>query len=540
MSNAPCRKERKKMADLIFEERVKQEKHPLDIWSDLLEYAKQGINAIKREDVFRFKWFGFFHLGPKFNSFMVRIRVPGGQISSEQLKTIGELANDYGWGFGDITTRQNIQLRTLTIEQIPSVVKRLNDVGLSTLGAGADNVRNITGCPLAGMNPEELIDLTDTVKEMQKHLLEHRELFNLPRKFNIAISGCGTNCCYPEIHDIGVAAVRMKQTPGQIRFVLFVGGKPGHTPYFAKPLGVFVPREEIVSVCHHLLEIFRDHGCRNNRTRARMCFLIEDWGIEKFRQELFRRFGKEFEPATDYIPHQEQRVDHMGIGRQKQPGMSYIGVPIIVGRLSGFQMAGLAKLAQNLGNGTLRLTNKQNLLLPYLPEANLEKIKQELMTMGFQWEKIGLRAHTVACAGNTFCKFSLTETKNLAHQIIQHLETTVLVPEDFKINITGCPNSCAQHLISDIGLLGTTTRINGQRVEAWDVFAGGRLDEKKSFSRLIFETVPVSELNQTLEWILRTYHENKQAGEPFREFCARFSTEELKQLFSKEASYISA
>ncbi len=522
------------MADLIFEEKIKQERHPLDSWGDLLEYAKAGINAIKREDVFRFKWFGFFHLGPKFNSFMVRIRIPGGEIRSDQMKTIGELANDYGWGFGDITTRQNIQLRTLTIEQIPTMVRRLNEVGLSTIGAGADNVRNITGCPLAGINPAELADLTGAIKELQRHLLDHRELFNLPRKFNIAVSGCGTNCCYQEIHDIGIVAVRMKQDPDQIRFLVYAGGKPGHTPYFSQSLGVLIDQEDIIPLSHHMIEIFRDHGYRNNRARARLCFLIEDWGIEKFRQELFHRIGKELAPAADYLPYTEQLGDHMGIGVQKQPGMFYIGVPIIVGRLSGFQIIGLAKIAQNYGNGTLRLTNKQNFLLPNIAEANLERAQQELRIMGFQWETAGLRAHTVACTGNTFCKFSMTETKNLAHQLIRHLEAAVPVPEDFKINITGCPNSCAQHTISDIGLLGTTTRVNGQRVEAWDVFVGGRMDEKRSFARLVFEAIPVSELNQTMERVLRVYHENKQNGESFREFCASFQDEQLKQLFSSQ------
>ncbi|MHB8519237.1 MAG: NirA family protein [Limisphaerales bacterium] len=535
---------------LIFEERVKKELHPLDAYALLLEHAEAN-KAPERENGFRFKWHGLFHLAPTADGFMARLRIPGGQLKGYQLREVAHIARDLASGFADITTRANLQVRVIKPKDAPEVLRRIQAVGLQTRGAGADNVRNLTASPTAGIDPHELIDVTPHVQQLAQYILNHREFYNLPRKFNVAFDGGGSISVLEDTNDIGFQAVQLATPPADhplhgrvqpgIYFRVKLGGVTGHQT-FASDAGLLVAPDELVKVAAALIRVFIAHGDRTNRKKARLKYLLESWGLEKFLAETERQIGRSLLrdalPASRRSPLEIERDParkahpHLGAHPQKQKGFCYVGVVVPVGRMLWKQMLRLAELTENYGSGDLRLSVWQNLIIPNVPEAYVETLKHALVKMGFHWQVSNLRGGLVACTGNAYCKYGLTDTKGHALQLAAYLEKKVRLDQPINIHLTGCPNSCAQHYIGDIGLLGTKVKVAGETMEGYHVFVGGGFGVNQSIGRQVFTGISVEQLKPTLERMLKGYLRERAPEESFLAFTRRHDLNSLQVIFS--------
>jgi sulfite reductase beta subunit-like hemoprotein len=384
---------------------------------------------------------------------MVRIRIPGGDLTTEQLRTIADLSREYGRGLADLTVRQNIQLHWVRVESLPDILDRLRSVGLSTTEACGDCVRNIINCPVSGVDQDELYDTSLLIKQTNDFFVANRDFSNLPRKFKIAITGCAVRCVYPEINDVGMFAVRDWER-GSVAFRIRVGGGLSTTPRFSKDLGVLIEPEEAVELCGAIASVFRDEGNRENRKRARLKFLVEQWEIPRFREEVEARLGRKLRraPQPDAAPITERDRSHLGIHGQHQGGFYYVGLSILGGRTSAEELKRLADLADEHGSGRIRTTNTQNVILLDIPERRLEALTQDLDRFGFEYQPSWSRKGIIACTGIQFCKLALAETKNRAVELNDYLESAVELEDAPRISVTGCPNSCGQHHICDVGL----------------------------------------------------------------------------------------
>ncbi len=521
-------------------ERIKKEKDGLEVWPDILRYAREGFSAIAEDDFERFKWYGIYRQRPKDSGyFMLRIKIPNGDLRSEQLMAIAEIARDYAHGFGDITTRQDIQLHWLTIEQLPDAIARLRSVGLTTTEACGDVMRNVVGCPVAGVSREELLDASPLVKAVTGHFLDNREFSDLPRKYKISISGCMVRCEKPEIMDVGFTAVReARGGPEQIGFRVRVGGGLSTQPHFSKDLGVFITEEEILPVCRAITEIFRDCGYRESRGHARLKFLVADWGVERFREELERRLGRRLCDGAPYREPPDSYRDHIGINEQKQPGLYYVGICILVGRIRWREMKRIAELAREYGDGTIRNTNMQNILILNVPQRHLDRLGRELSQAGLSFDGSRFRRGTVSCTGKEFCNLAVTETKEWAKGLVEWLEREVRFDEPIRINVNGCPNSCAQHHVADIGLQGSLVKVGDAMVESYDLSLGGGLGSDMAFGRVIRRRIPADEVKYAIRELIDFYQQNRADGESFRQFCRRHSTEELAAVINRGLNLI--
>ncbi|MCI0488726.1 MAG: nitrite/sulfite reductase [Blastocatellia bacterium] len=509
-------------------EEIKKRKDGLDVLTDVYRYAETGNHSISPDDEQLFKWYGIYTQRPAEDGFfMIRIRIPGGDLTPAQLRLIGALSDEYGRGLADITVRQNVQLHWVRIENIPDLLRRLQEAGLTTTEACGDCVRNILNCPVSGVDENELYDTTALVRQVNQFFVGNRDFSNLPRKFKIAITGCSVRCVYPEINDIGLFAVRDPE--GRVSFRARVGGGLSTTPRFSKDLGVMIEPEEIVDLCGAIAAVFRDEGNRENRKRARLKFLVEQWEIPRFRQEVEARLGQKLRraPEPEAEPITERDRSHLGIHRQREDGLYYAGLSILGGRTSGRELKRLAALAEEYGRGRLRTTNTQNIILLDIPEANLSALKRELDLDGFNYEPSWSRKAIIACTGVQFCKLAIAETKNRAADLNQQLEETVEVDDSVRISVTGCPNSCGQHHICDVGLEGALTTIDGVKRETFQVFLGGGVGSHESFGRRIGVRVLSDELPESLARLFARYKESREEGETFQEFCLRHSNEEL-------------
>ncbi len=521
-------------------ERLKIEKDGLDVWQDIERYAQTGFDTIDPGDMDRFKWYGLYTQRPvEDGRFMMRVKVPNGIISAEQLATIGWLSQVYGHSTGDITTRQGIQIHHLRIEDIPHAINELKKVSLTTQEACGDVVRNVVGCPLAGIDDNEIIDASQLVDQVVKQFIDNRDFSNLPRKFKISITGCTHQCAQHEINDVGLVAVT--NNDGEVGFDLWVGGGLGAKPYLAKRLGVFVWYDEAVEVITRIVEIFRDHGYRDDRRKARLKFLVADWGVEKFRDELELRLGRKLDdgPQTD-VPEIQKR-DHTGVYEQRQYGLYYIGAAVLRGRISGEQMSAVAGLARRYANGRIRLTNAQNLIVLDVPAENIVTLSNELALLGLDPYGSPFRRGTVSCTGRQFCKLAVVETKERAEEIILYLEqTNPDFSDDIRISVTGCVNSCAQYQIADIGLVGVKGQENGAEVDFFQVHLGGHLGQGAAFGRKISKRVRVEETKFYIERVLRTYRSQRRAGELFYQFIARHDARALEMIDELESVEMAA
>jgi sulfite reductase beta subunit-like hemoprotein len=511
-------------------EDLKKEKDGLDVWPDLVRYAETGFDTITPDDMTRFRWYGIYEQVPKDGHFMMRVKIPGGDISSAQWRVLGEISRDYGRSIADLTTRQNIQYHWLTIETIPEVIAKMESVGLTTVGACGDITRNIAGCPVSGLDPDEIYDCREIIHSITDYFRGNKEFSDLPRKYKMTIGGCAHQCHQPEINDVGISAVRRPKNGGwEVGFHVRVGGGLSTQPKISEKLDIFVTPEQVPDVCRAVTEIFRDYGYRERRNRARLKFLVEDWGAEKFREVLIQHLGWTPQPAIAWIDPGHVTRDHTGVHPQTQPGLYWIGVAVLTGRLTADKMLAAADIADCYCNGALRTTNQQNLLFPNVPADDLEEAKAAIRAAGFEWEVSPFRREAIACTGTEFCNLAITETKHRMQEIVSYLESKLVWDESIRINVNGCPNSCGQHHIGDIGLQGCLAKVGDEKVEAYDICLGGRLGADAKFTRAIQRKVPATKVKYAIESLLTEYKARKHSGENFSQFVDRHSDEELGQ-----------
>jgi len=515
--------------DLILEERVKRELHPLDAYPQLLENAAHN-QAPDKEDAFRFKWQGLFHLAPNKDAFMARLRIPGGVLNSFQFRELARIAKELATGYVQITTRANLQLRLIQPKDAPEVLRRIQSVGLHTRGAGADNIRNLTANPTSGIDANELIDVLPFCQELAQIIINDRSFYDLPRKFNIAFDGGGAIGTVEDTNDIGARAVR---TGDNVYFRLSVGGATGHKA-FARDLGVLVKPADLNKTIVALVRVFIANGNRSDRKKARLKHLLETWSMEKYLAEAEKLLGYQLErgfgEAAGPLSSAPLQHTHVGVYQQKQKGLNYIGVQVPVGQLTPKQMLRVAEIADLYGSGEIRLTVWQNFIIPNVPDAFVETARKALQKAGFETRPSHLRSGLIACTGNSYCKYAQTNTKGHALALADYLEKKLSLDSPLNIHLTGCPNSCAQHYMGDIGLLGV--KIKGE--EGYHVFVGGGFGGNQAVGRQVFSGVPIVELPQTLEKMLKGYLRRRQLGETFQQFTRRNDLNTLQAIFSNE------
>ncbi len=543
---AAASSQRELPVDLIAEERIKRELHGLDSYPRLLEHAAAN-KAPDKEDLFRFKWHGLFFLSPNKEAFMARLRIPGGQLKSFQLREIARTAQELTTGYMQITTRSNLQIRLIEPKDAPEVLRRIQSVGLHTRGTGADNIRNLTANPTAGVDRHELMDTLPLCRELGQMILNDRSFYDLPRKFNIAFDGGGLIGAVEDTNDIGLRAVRVVKEEGAILpgiyFRIALGGATGHKA-FARDLGVLVRLEETLKVTAALIRVYIAHGNRNDRKKARLKHLLDSWTLDQYLAETEKLLGYRLLraplDAAGQSPLEEARAlpavphSHIGVFPQKQIGLNYVGVALPVGQITPGQMLRLADLADNYGSGEVRLTVWQNLIIPNVPDAFVETLKKALVKMGLDWRQSNLRSGFVACTGNSYCKFAGANTKSHALELMDWLDKRFQLDLPINVHLTGCPNSCAQHYMGDIGLLGAKVKVEGESVEGYHVFVGGGFGNHQALGRQVFTGVSFQSLKPTLEKMLRGYLRHRNEGESFQSFTHRHDLNMLQRIFSNE------
>jgi ferredoxin-nitrite reductase len=450
-------------------------------------------------------------------------------LKSFQLREIAAVATELTTGYIQITTRANLQIRLIEPKNAPEVLRRIQLTGLHTRGAGADNIRNLTSNPTAGIDPQELIDCTPYVRELARIIINSREFYDLPRKFNVAFNGGGLIGSVEDTNDLGVTAV---QKDGEIFFRIAAGGATGHKA-FARDLGVIVPPDEIVEVMTAFIRVYIASGNRGDRKKARLKHLLETWTLDQYLAEAEKLLGKSLvrspaDPAGAREAVPSFAHSHLGAFPQKQPDRHYVGVAVPVGQLTAKQLHRIADLADQYGAGEIRLTVWQNFIIPHIPTAALETVKDELRRAGLDWKQSNVAGGVIACTGKKYCKFSLTETKGHALALVEHLENRLELDAPVNIHVTGCPHSCAQHYMGDIGLLGTKGK---DGCEAYHVCVGGGFGKRQAVGRQVFTAVPFEELKLLLEKMLLVYLRNRTEGESFQAFTARHDLDALRLAF---------
>jgi ferredoxin-nitrite reductase len=520
--------------DLIFEERVKRELHPLDAYPVLLDHAAVNKSP-EKEEIFRFKWNGLFFLTPNKEAFMARLRIPGGLLRTFQLRELANVAKQLTTGYVQITTRANLQMRLIQSKDTPAFLHRIQSVGLHTRGAGADNIRNLTANPTAGIDPHELIDVMPFCAEMAQIIINDRSFYDLPRKFNIAYDGGGLIGTVEDTNDIGCKAVRVGD---EIAFRIALGGATGHKA-FARDLGVLVKPAELNKVVAAVVRVYIANGNRTDRKKARLKHLLEKWTLDQYLAETEKVLGYQLErapldPASINYPGQALPHSHVGVYPQKQAGLNYIGVALQVGHLTPKQMLRIAEIADLYGSGEIRLTVWQNFIIPNVPDAFVETVKKALVKAGLHWQQSNLRSGLIACTGNAYCKFAQADTKGHALTLADYLEKKLTLDQPVNIHLTGCPNSCAQHYMGDIGLLGTKAKVSGESVDGYHVFVGGGFGAQQAVGRQVFTGVAFEDLKLTLEKMLKGYLRRRSEGESFQAFTARHDLNTLQAIFSND------
>jgi ferredoxin-nitrite reductase len=525
---------------LVPEELAKREKHPFDIWDEMAANAAAG-RFPKGLDVFRHKFHGLFYVAPNQDAFMLRLRVPGGIVLAHQARGLADIAERFGGGYADITTRANLQIREIGAAHPLAVLTAIDELGLTSRGAGADNIRNLTGSPAAGIDPQELYDTRSLTRALYHHILNHRELYGLPRKFNIAFDGGGQLPVLEDTNDIGFVAVRVgpgKSVSEGVYFRMLLGGLTGHQS-FARDAGVLLLPEEVVAGAVAIVRVFIAHGDRTDRRRARLKYLIDRWGIDKLVVAAAAHLPFAWRYAPPDIAEPRGPIDrqgHIGIHKQVQEGLSYIGVVPPVGRLTAEQLRGLADIAERYGSGTLRLTVWQNLLVSDIPDTEIANAASGIEALGLDIKASAIRAGLIACTGNAGCKFALADTKRHGLALADHLDARVALDTPFNIYLAGCPNSCAQHDIGDIGLLATKVDAGGDdEVEGYHIHVGGGSGAEQRLGRQIIQSVAADVLPARVEAMLRAYLAHRRDGETFHDFAGRHGDAELTAMFAPTA-----
>jgi ferredoxin-nitrite reductase len=540
------------LADVTKQERWKHEEHPLDGWDRILAHAEAN-KMPDEEHTFRFRNFGMFYVAPAQNSFMLRCRIPAGELTALQMRGLADIADDYGNGKSAVTTRSNIQIREIAPANLVNVITRLQSLGLTARGSGVDNIRNVTASPTAGFDPQELLDTRPFAHALHHYILNHREFYNLPRKFNVAFEGGGAVDTVADTNDIGFMACRVgddvrsltsnsteesqrlvtsSPTPG-IYFRVELCGITGHKQ-LAQDSGILVKPAEALAVCAAMIRVFLENGDRTDRKKARLKYLVDKWGVEKFLAETQKKLAFPLVkfPLEQCIKRPAAvKHGHIGVYRQSQKGKNYIGVVIPVGLMATKQMRRIADLAANYGSGAIRLTPWQNLLIPDVPDAFVETVKRQLVRIGLHHEATNILGGLVACTGNKGCKWSSTDTKGQAVALGAHLNKKLQLDHPINIHLTGCPNSCAQHYVGDIGLQGV--KVGQASSEGYHVVFGGGTGADAAIGKQVFTGIPFSDLPALLERVLKTYQAKRQPGETFAAFTRRHEVKQLQEMFSE-------
>lgn len=514
---------------LVPEEKMKQERHPLDRWSEITARAQKG-EFPKGTDILVTKYFGMFYVSPAQEAFMCRMRLPNGVISSHQLRGVARIAENFGGGYTHVTTRANLQIREIAPEHPVRILNDLCQLGIISKGSGADNVRNITASPLSGIDPLELVDTRELTVALNYHIVNSRELYGLPRKFNIAIDGGGSAAMLGETNDLSFQAARCEDT-GDIYFRVGLGGITGHGD-FAKETPFVVHYDDVIAVADAVLKVFIEHGNRSDRKKARLKYLLGDWGHDGFMAKVQECVPGLLRPAADYAlttPTEIDRYAHIGAHAQRQDGLYYLGVGVPVGKLTTEQMQGLADIAETFASGDLRLTVWQNIIIADIPKAALASVEESVRALGLDTSPNAFRSNLVACTGSAGCKFAAADTKRDAIALADYLETVVTLDHPLNIHVTGCHHSCAQHVIGDIGLMACKVMQGDDDVEAYDIFVGGGYAADPKIGTLLQAGVVVEDVPVFIEKMLRCYQGRRlNDQETFRGFIDRFSVDALK------------
>ncbi len=524
-------------AKLTDQEKFKRDEHPLDAYARMKAQAASGEYP-KPQDNYRWRFHGLFYVAPNQNSYMCRLRLPNGILNHWQMAGLALLAQTHGGGYSHITTRANLQIREITAEKAVSLIEAIQALGLQTRGSGADNIRNITGTPTAGVDPQELLDTRPYANAWHFHVLNDRSLSGLPRKFNVAYDGGGKIAALEDTNDIGFQAVEVVDSGGAepgIWFRLALGGITGHKD-LARNTGLYLRPEQATAVADAIVRVFIDHGDRTDRTKARLKYLLDAWGFEKFLNEVEARLGAPLTRiAEDLVKarHEPDRRGHIGVHKQKQPGLNWIGVVTPTGRMTAAEMRGIAEVAANFGDGDIRLTVWQNLLISGVPDAKVESALMALHEFGLATDASPIRAGLVACTGNTGCKFANADTKGTAELIAAHVEKRLDMDQPINVHLTGCHHSCAQHYIGDIGLVACKIDRGdkGEPVEGFHVVIGGSAGSGAKIGREIYRDIDKQSCPQTVEKLLSAYLSNRNApNESFFDFANRHEVETLRAL----------
>jgi ferredoxin-nitrite reductase len=523
-------------------EKFKRELNPLDGYEKLKGQAEKN-EAPKADDNFRWRFFGIFYLAPTHTNYMCRLRIPNGILTHWQLTGLAALTEQYAGGYSHVTTRANLQMRDIEPKSAVAMIEGIQDLGLCSRGSGADNIRNVTGTPTAGIDPQELLDTRPYARSWHFHILNDRSMYGLPRKFNVGFDGGGVIPVLEDTNDIGFQAVEVKDgfgvEPG-VWFRLMLGGITGHKD-FARDTGVIVKPNDATMVADAVVRVFIDNGDRTNRAKARLKYVLDDWGFEKFLAAMEEKLGSKLTrvPTEAIAPRPPfDRSAHIGVRPQKQQGYCWIGVAIPVGKLTAEQMRGVARIAAEFGDGEIRLTVWQNFLIGNVPEEKVAAAEAAIEAIGLSAKANSIRAGLIACTGNAGCRLAMSNTKQHASDIAAWCETRVQLDGPVNIHLTGCPNSCAQHYIGDIGLLGVKIQINedGDQVEGYHVHVGGGFGPDAACGREIFHDVKAEETPKAVERMLKAYLANRtSAQESFLAFSRRHEIDALKSMCAQQS-----
>jgi ferredoxin-nitrite reductase len=529
----------KKLSD---PEKFKRELHPFDGYERLKAQAAAN-EPPKPPDNFRWRFYGLFYVAPAQDAYMCRLRIPNGILKHWQFAGVADLAERYAGGYAHVTTRANLQMREIAPKNAVAIVEAIQDLGLCSRGSGADNIRNVTGTPTAGIDPQELIDTRPYARDWHFHILNDRSLYGIPRKFNVGFDGAGLIPVLEDTNDIGFQAVEVKDgfgvEPG-VWFRLGLGGITGHRD-FARDTGVLVQPAEATLVADAVVRVFIDHGDRTNRLKARLKYVLDAWGLEKFLAAVEEKLGRKLTrvPAEAVAPRPAfDRSAHIGVHAQKQPGLNWIGVAFPVGKMTAAQMRGLADTAHACGDGDIRLTVWQNLLISGVPDDRVAAAQAAIAALGLSTAASPVRAGLVACTGNKGCKFALSDTKGHAEAIAAWCEPRVELDKPVNIHLTGCHHSCAQHFISEIGLLAAKVELGeSDAVEGYHIHVGGGFGPDAVLGREIYRDVRAEDAPATVERMLKAYLTHRASpDETFLAFANRHDLDALKGLVAAEAA----
>jgi sulfite reductase beta subunit-like hemoprotein/molybdopterin converting factor small subunit len=516
-------------------ERLKEDKFPLDIVDELPQLIALGYEAVPEEDIVRLNWWGLTHDKPKLGTFMVRIKVAGGQLTPDQLRGVGRISQEWGEDYGELTTRQGLQLHHVRLDELPDVLAAIKDTGLTTVGGEGDTVRNITSCPVSGIQPDEPFDVRPVIAEVADFFWGNPDYSNLPRKHKYGISACPGQCDAPEIQDVALTAV-VHPDDGREGFAVRVGGGLSNIPRFGKDLGVFVPMGEVVEVLRAITDTWQhDLRYRVSRAKARIKFMMDDHGPDGVRAKVEERLGRGLERLDG--PEPAHAIDHLGVHQQSQDGYVYAGFSVPMGWLTGTQMIGIADLVESVG-ADIRLTRQQDVIVGNIRADLLATVTDGMRELGLPIGRNKVYGNSIACTSHRFCNYSVAETKGKLEELLEEFDDRYgKAIEDLKIFMDGCPHACAHHWVGDIGLQGTTTKLeDGTRVEAYDVALRGGLGVDAAIGSPLLRRIPTGELNGALDRLVGAWVEKRVslngsgATYTFRRFLDERSDEELKAL----------